>query len=582
MPVLPAPRFRVLLTLVFGLLTLLIIGAISLGLQSLVRERIAGEQEDAIHTLARNTAAVFAEGLEERMREVTLVAASRDLRRQATDSPAWRDALAQLGTRNHFVWAGVTDLHGTVRAATQDMLVGVDVSQRPWFGGARSGPYAGNVHAAKLLAELVPRAADGQPMRFVDFAAPLLDLDGQLVGVLGVHGSWEWARSTIRKLRSERLRDRGVLVYVFDAQGDLIHRPLGDDAAGLPPAPQGRALAPGHAVMRWSDGHEYMTAAARVDATGPASSLKWTIVVRQPLDEAMQVADAAAQRALGIGLLCGLLGLLPTWWLAGRLSAPLQSIAQAASRIRDGELDVRLPDDHATQELDVLSRSLREMTDTLVQQREALSASNHELELRVAERTHELESASRELERLARHDVLTGLPNRRAAEERLALDYSLWTRHRTPFGLMLVDVDHFKQVNDVHGHDVGDAVLVEVGRRLGSVCRSSDSVCRWGGEEFLVMVAHTDLPGTLAVAEKLRAAVALPPPEGLPAITASIGVAMPAEHGRDVTQVLKAADAALYQAKRSGRNRACAAPVTDAEATVPDALAPAPGPEVLV
>lgn len=177
-----------------------------------------------------------------------------------------------------------------------------------------------------------------------------------------------------------------------------------------------------------------------------------------------------------------------------------------------------------------------------------LRAQAQRLEQRVAERTAELAAANAALDRAARSDPLTGLPNRRGF---LAAIEPVWTE---PAGLALMDIDHFKAINDRHGHDVGDAVLVEVARRLRAALRGDDQIGRWGGEEFVARLAGED---ALAAAEGLRRAIAdqpWPAGAGPERVTISIGCTR-VRRGEHVDACLQRADAALYAGKRAGRNR---------------------------
>ncbi len=161
-------------------------------------------------------------------------------------------------------------------------------------------------------------------------------------------------------------------------------------------------------------------------------------------------------------------------------------------------------------------------------------------------------------QRLAAMDGLTGLLNRRAFLEIIARERSRSDRHAFPLSLLLLDVDHFKKVNDTRGHAAGDAVLKGVARALTASARTSDVIARWGGEEFVVGLTQTGGAGARIAAERIRRAIAEASyacPEGDPLrVTASIGVAS-AEAPWSVEALIAAADAAMYAAKGRGRNR---------------------------
>ncbi|GHD59645.1 hypothetical protein GCM10017083_44300 [Thalassobaculum fulvum] len=166
----------------------------------------------------------------------------------------------------------------------------------------------------------------------------------------------------------------------------------------------------------------------------------------------------------------------------------------------------------------------------------------------------ELRAARHDIEMLARTDSLTGLWNRRHFEDTVEAEVERARRYGTPLSLLTLDADHFKRINDSHGHHVGDDVLRELARLLGQQIRRSDLLCRWGGEEFMVLVPGTDGDRAAAMAEKIRQRVAAHVFDGVGPVTVSIGVG---QAGPDETADawLRRVDAALYEAKQRGRNR---------------------------
>lgn len=163
-----------------------------------------------------------------------------------------------------------------------------------------------------------------------------------------------------------------------------------------------------------------------------------------------------------------------------------------------------------------------------------------------------------EVERLAITDELTALYNRRYLVEWGAREFARARRYRHPLSAILLDIDHFKRVNDVYGHPVGDQVLRAVGRRIRENLRSIDLVGRYGGEEFVVLLPETGQDEAFLVAERLRRAlceIAVDTSGGSLEITVSLGVATVTEDCPDLPALLERADAAMYAAKRAGRNR---------------------------
>lgn len=233
----------------------------------------------------------------------------------------------------------------------------------------------------------------------------------------------------------------------------------------------------------------------------------------------------------------------------------------------------------AAVEMGLLSLALVDRVDILRRDREraqeqALVTAHqveHELEQRVAERVIELKQLNQELahevaerrrveeqmRHLAHHDPLTGLANRRLLSEHLQLALAAAKRHHRSVGVMLLDLDNFKLINDAFGHDAGDDLLQEVATRLSSSVRECDTVARLGGDEFVVLLGELhDITAATVVAEKILASLA--PPfvlsTGIVQTTPSIGVALYPEHAGDEASLLKGADDAMYAAKSAGKN----------------------------
>jgi diguanylate cyclase (GGDEF)-like protein len=160
-----------------------------------------------------------------------------------------------------------------------------------------------------------------------------------------------------------------------------------------------------------------------------------------------------------------------------------------------------------------------------------------------------------ELERLATHDPLTGLPNHGAFHQRLREEVARATRHGQPLSVAILDLDHFKRINDQHGHQVGDSVLRELGRRLRAILREGELVARIGGEEF-GWILNADGAEAVAAAERARHAIIDSPFAQVGDVTMSVGVC-DLTSVADVHALYDRADQALYLAKKQGRNRTC-------------------------
>jgi diguanylate cyclase (GGDEF)-like protein len=200
--------------------------------------------------------------------------------------------------------------------------------------------------------------------------------------------------------------------------------------------------------------------------------------------------------------------------------------------------------------------------------------------VRIKRLQDELRVRNEQLDMLSRVDGLTGLFNRRHIDEQLRKELSTARRHEQPLAVLMLDIDHFKNVNDLEGHPAGDRVLQEFAARLLTVTRDGDVVGRWGGEEFIIIAPQTNVEQASTLGERVRAAVADRPVDlgdHSLSITVSIGCAVglgtPAE-------LVERADIALYRSKTEGRNRVTDASVPGLQASAEKALEllrPAPG-----
>lgn len=198
-------------------------------------------------------------------------------------------------------------------------------------------------------------------------------------------------------------------------------------------------------------------------------------------------------------------------------------------------------------------RAYRQERD-LIRQNEALRTMNAELESLVAARTRELVEKNHQLEVLSVTDKLTGLYNRRKLDEVLDEELARSRRYAVGFSIVILDIDHFKRINDSHGHVAGDAALVTLADILRDGTREVDALGRFGGEEFVIVCRHATRDAGQATAEKIRARVERHPFPTVGQVTASFGVAA-YRNGDTLASLLGRADSALYRAKANGRNR---------------------------
>ncbi|WP_111642669.1 sensor domain-containing diguanylate cyclase [Marinimicrobium alkaliphilum] len=181
----------------------------------------------------------------------------------------------------------------------------------------------------------------------------------------------------------------------------------------------------------------------------------------------------------------------------------------------------------------------------------ALIRQNRRLERRVAERTAELEQVNQQLQRLAARDPLTDTYNRRTLSSLAEGEFTRAQRYGTPLSVIMLDIDEFKQFNEIHGHAYGDRVLVDTIGAVRQALRTNDILARFGGDEFVVLLPETPLPAALQAAERYRSLVA-----ASGHCTISLGIAEQRADDREVSQLIERADAALRQSKRQGRDQA--------------------------
>lgn len=541
------------LTLWFGGFSLIILLSAGFYVGGLATQALATHSGELLYLRAKSATDLLETNLREREEEIALLARSPLLANGDLGSEAIRQVLdMRKASNSEYAWVGVTGTDGRVVQATDGILVGAQVNQRPWFQEALKGRFVGDVHEALLLAKKLPNATPDQPMRFIDFAAPIKGPDGELRGVLGAHAHWHWVTDTVESVMTADLDESGIELLIVDSHDNVIY-PFSH--VGETQLPESTPSDGHYKQVRWDDGDEYLTAVLNVDV-GLEPGLDWRIVVRQPLAAALDPADALRNHLWLLGLFGVFLFALIAQRLATRISRPIEQLAAAARTVAHRSGEPKYPRHVKTRELKQLVGSIRHMTDSLLEQERGLTELNKSLESQVAQRTRELSKANRHLEEIAIRDALTGLANRRYFDEKLLELFHAFQRTKRPFTLMIIDIDHFKRVNDEHGHAHGDKVLKALAQRLQEQVRVTDFVARYGGEEFAVLLPETPAePDAKGVAEKIRKTVESSRFPGELKITISIGLSQVVPEDDELSALFERADRALYRAKEEGRNR---------------------------
>ena len=273
---------------------------------------------------------------------------------------------------------------------------------------------------------------------------------------------------------------------------------------------------------------------------------------------ALALYSAFEERALNLAgiALATILLLLGAWYgTEFFVLRNIRTLLDTARRVRSGDLGARTGLHREKDELNQVGREFDEMAETL--QRRDL----------------ELKKAMQELQEQAITDPLTGLHNARYLRELLPREMLRAKRKGSPLAAIMIDVDHFKRINDSLGHEAGDGVLKELGALLKKSIRGSDIACRYGGEEFAIILADATSEGARRRAEDIRAAVKhLELRHGgkpIGGLTVSLGVALFPYHADQATTLLRKAGEALYQAKSAGRDRVVVSDATAKSRTAP-------------
>jgi len=273
----------------------------------------------------------------------------------------------------------------------------------------------------------------------------------------------------------------------------------------------------------------------------PTDSAALRVLLSIPTSVIHAQANETLVRNLVAAVFLTLLLLVGSWYGAEFFfMRNVRTLLETAQRVRGGDLGARTGMRYGNDELSKIGKAFDEMADAL------------------QERQKGIERAMHNLHQQAITDSLTSLHNRRYLYELLPRELVRAKRNSTAMSVVIIDLDHFKRVNDTSGHEAGDLVLREVGGLLMKSVRGSDIVCRYGGEEFCLVLPDAPLATTLAKADDIRLAL-----ERLHInycgkslrMTASLGIAVYPQHGADSDALLRAADEALYEAKAAGRNR---------------------------
>lgn len=547
-------------------LSIVLVGTLAAGAALISYRNTAALIESSLTQIASTTSGRLDRFMATRQQEIKLFAELQPMQPLWQGDPAaLRSALESLQrTFSDFAWIGFADTEGNVVAATGGLLQGKSVAARPWFKQGLRSVAIGDVHEALLLASLLTQRANNEPYRFVDIAVPVHDAAGKLLGVLGGHLDWNWASNLIKDAEANdgntntqlSILSKGGTILVGPKQETVRYG--GDDLAGI--------LKAGVGTLHESvDERQMLTAFHVGKGHRDYQGLNWIVTASQPASVALAAAISSAQTILAIGAVTALIGLSLAMLVSRRIAGPIIAITGEADRIGRAHGPTMLARQSGSAEVVQLSRALR----SLLRRIGLAEERTREAELRATENAMQLQEDMLKLRQLADTDFMTGLMNRRSflavADDAVAF----CRRYKRNMATLMIDIDHFKKINDTHGHAAGDDAIKRVSEIVSQSIRTTDKAARFGGEEFVVLLREIDQETAVLLADRIRTSIesaTVRHGDIVIPITVSVGLALFDERDRDVQDVIERADQGLYVAKKTGRNRTFLMPATDERA----------------
>jgi len=657
----PFRSFRARLVLVVGLIGLLAAAALSYGMGYFASEQIKRDKGSLLAELASQMAREMDKGIFERRREIQIVASLQLLGDAKVPTEEKRQLLETLQVSyQNYAWIGFTDTEGNILTATHSLLEGKNVKGRSWFTEGAKGPAVGNVHDAFLLAKLLPKPEhDFLPLRLLDVSGPIRNAQGLLLGVLCGHLSWDWAFQVRNSLLEPLKVEHNLDVIIVNADGNIL---LGTpelnqltETLDLPSLDLARDRQQGYTLETWPDGKAYLTGFFASQGFADYPGLRWTVLVRQNIDQAYEPVYRLEHSTFMIATAFGLFFVMSLWLAVSRLVKPMHAIAESANNIRFGVAKAdAIPVVKGRDEIAVMSQSLRNLLTTLdTKNRELklaaqvfrsstegvvitdanqiiltinhaycqitgyseqevigkkpniLSSGMHPPEFyrdmwQMIDRTGhwqgevinrrkdgslfpewlnistvydeqcaveyyvgifsditERKLAEEKIRYLANHDVLTGLPNRVVFEDRVGEALRQAKQHHGHMAVLFIDLDRFKNINDSLGHPMGDRVLRAVSQRMLRCVGESDTLARFGGDEFVVVIRDLSAPSVAAQLSETLISEVTPTillDDYQLHVSMSIGISIYPQDGNDAMALVKNADTAMFHAKEFESN----------------------------
>jgi diguanylate cyclase (GGDEF)-like protein len=430
-----------------------------------------------------------------------------------------------------YAWIGYADTDGTVVAATDGVLEGDNVAQRPWFGGAVNTAFVGDVHRALLLEKHL-NPSGGEPLRFMDVAMPVFRNDGLFVGVLGAHIDWRWVRAAAAGTDNGQPTETIILSMADKVL--LGPRDLQDTTLALTGARQARQGFHSYRIERWPDGKTYLTGYVMSRGHQGYPGLGWVVLVREELDHAYAPVRALNKQVFLVGTAIAALFAAFGWFLAVLISRPLISISNAALSIEQRKSNIAFPISKNFREVAILSRSLSDLFKTLMQR-------------------------EKQLEHQTTHHSVTDLPNRVHLLALLNETIVQASSAGNQFAVLAFCVDRFSTITDALDNEAGNIALLEIRDRIKGCIDHSCVLAHLDKEEFVVSFVGRDTLLSRATGLAMLLQQALAEPLRIRGydfvLSSSFGISVYPKDGLQGETLLRHGEAALQQAKNYGSGR---------------------------
>lgn len=360
--------------------------------------------------------------------------------------------------------------------------------------------------------------------RIVFISEPIFNTKGEYQGIIGGTVYLQEANIINKMFGSQIKKDDPSYFYIVDSTGKLLYHPERDLI--------GVDISSNYIIKQLQEGksgkQEYVDRQGMKSLVGfiKSPSTDWGIVVVSPTENIYQQLENHVKVLITNILFPILLLMLVVMWIARHLARPFVILANSIQQLEEGNIEIPDLHSHWNREADVLTRTV-------------VGA------IRNFQRQHD------QLVYQAKTDVLTGLTNRRMFEETI----QQWVAEQHPFAILMIDIDHFKVINDSYGHQTGDIVLQKVSSVIIQQVTENDVCSRFGGEEFVVMLSNANSRTAFLMGEQIRNAIQQTDMSLDHPITISVGIAVYPFHANSATELFHLADTALYQAKEEGRNK---------------------------